>query len=145
MKKSKEALLFGSEPGNMKASLKNKKAYLIMGLAICLSVMACRKDLIPQPTKKIEKPASTKELKASVDFNWSTTSSFDFEITPTKKGLLLIQDVKANVIYKALLQPNVTFKQNITVPSSVSKLNVYFNGNKEEITVPGQTKFVSKL
>lgn len=144
MKTASHLFLFGSELNKFLKLTYGRKTGLVLIIILSLFILSCRKNFVPHP-KKVIKPTSTKELTASSNFSWGTTRSFDFEIKPAKKGLLLIQDEKANVIYKALLLPNEAFYQNLTVASSLTKINVYFNGNKEEIILPGQGIFISKL
>jgi hypothetical protein len=123
----------------------NMKFVQVGLIALSLGTIACRKELPPAPQSEPAKVTATKDLKVSADFNWETVQRFDFEINPNSKGLVMVMDEKANIFYKAFLLPGQSHKANVTVPSYLIKAFVYFNGNKEEITLGATKSYSSNL
>lgn len=120
---------------------------ILFATAILFSMGSCKKDLVATP----EKPAtqapitSTKDLKVNQNFSWSTTGEMVIEITPTHKGLLLIQGPNAEVFCRAYLQSGDLYSTKIAFPSRIDKAFVFFNGQKEELSLHGNGKHVSSL
>ncbi|MBC7383579.1 MAG: hypothetical protein H7296_11425 [Bacteroidia bacterium] len=121
----------------------NTMRLLLIASLFTVAMTSCKKDFIPTAPKNADITA-TKDLKVASNFNWATVKSMDIEISPVAKGLLLIQDEQANVIYKALVLSGETHTANITFGTTIEKAFIYFNGAKEEITL-GSKKFVSTL
>jgi hypothetical protein len=122
---------------------RTKLFQLMLIVTVGFGLTSCRKDLAPKPSSQTV-ATSTKELKVASNFDWATTRSMDVQINAANKGLLLIQDENASVIYKALVNAGDVHTTHITFGSSVKKAFVYFNGASEEINL-GSTKFVTKL
>jgi hypothetical protein len=57
----------------------------------------------------------------------------------------MVMDEKANIFYKAFLPGGASHQAEVTVPSYLGKVFVYYNGQKEEITLAGNNAFNSRL
>lgn len=124
---------------------------IIRPLAFCLLILgltigACKKDFTPGTEKKNSTtPTSTKDLVVGSNFSWTTNTETLVEITPEQAGLLIIQGEKAETYCKAYLPAGKLFTTRITFPTRVSKIYMFYRGNKEEIMLSAGGKHISKL
>jgi hypothetical protein len=122
----------------------------LFAIVLLLSIMAisCRRDLDalgPKTVTQNAEPTKTSELKVAEHFNWETSNEVEFEITPTKSGLLLIQGENAEVFHKAFVHAGTTYNPKFSVQNKFTKLNVFFNGKEEKFTLTAKSKIKSNL
>ncbi len=124
------------------------KNLIIFSLIFVGLLTSCKKDLIPAPKEQptaAAAPTQTKELKVGAEFKWNTNVTLDITINPSSLGILIIQDEKGTAVYKAMAAAGQPHTANVTVPATLNKLFIYFNGQKEEITNIRVTQFASSL
>lgn len=125
--------------------MKTIKIILLILCVFSLMPIACKKSLEEKYAQNPYRPTSTKELKVSSSFNWSTVTDFTVTLNPSHAGLLLIQNSQAEVYHKAFVLPGKSHSVRLNVPKTVTKVVVFFNGAREEIQLGSASNYTCSL
>jgi hypothetical protein len=99
-------------------------------LIIVLIAFGCKKDLKDVTPDQPSKVTSFFDMKASPDFSWKTTQSVNLELSAQVRSSVLIKSTSTGITYyKALIQPAVTYKTIISIPTFEKDLTFDVNGS----------------
>ena len=110
--------------------MKNLSKLLLVSAITLFSFTSCVKQMDVVPTAPNTPAESFLELKASDNFDWSTTQKINFSVTGTSAQAyelpLQVMDAEGHVVYSKMQKSNENFNCIIEIPSRLEFVTVQY-------------------
>jgi hypothetical protein len=114
--------------------LKAMKKHLIFILALGFVFASCKKD--KQPIEE-NLPQKMDNLQVPADFNWKTTTDFQFEVSSDLDGLLSVMDAEGTNYHKSVLKAGESYLVKLTLPTYLKSVQLKQMGRIKEVSLSG--------
>ena len=112
--------------------LNSMKKHLIFIVALGLFFASCKKDR--QPVEEIL-PQSMENMEVPADFNWKTTTDYQFEVRSALDGLLIFTNGNGTTYHTANLNAGETYEVKLTLPAYLQSIQLKQIGRIKEVSL----------
>ena len=114
-----------------------KKTILLL-IVIVFSLTACQKNWEQIEENQSNEISSMSDLVVSSDFNWKTTKDVLVNLTGLDmNGVIYIKSLDGDIYHKASVNSGDSYSTKITIPTSVSEVNMMYKGVLTNIPISG--------